>query len=108
KKVFQQLLATDLGLGIRYVLSEEMQFIGTNAQMKKPSEVVSDGFSNLMRQTLGFFTSKNSPIVCFGGRDRDRTCDLKHAMLALSQLSYTPLNDPNIFNRSDAANQLKK
>ena len=26
-----------------------------------------------------------------GGRDRDRTCDLLHAMQALSQLSYTPL-----------------
>ena len=25
-----------------------------------------------------------------GGGNRDRTCDLKHAMLALSQLSYTP------------------
>jgi hypothetical protein len=25
-----------------------------------------------------------------GGRDRDRTCDLIHAMDALSQLSYTP------------------
>lgn len=26
-----------------------------------------------------------------GGRDRDRTCDLIHAMDALSQLSYTPV-----------------
>lgn len=26
----------------------------------------------------------------FGGPDRDRTCDLEHAMLALSQLSYRP------------------
>ena len=25
------------------------------------------------------------------GRDRDRTCDLIHAMDALSQLSYTPI-----------------
>lgn len=25
-----------------------------------------------------------------GGPDRDRTCDLKHAMLPLSQLSYRP------------------
>jgi hypothetical protein len=26
-----------------------------------------------------------------GGRDRDRTCGLIHAMDALSQLSYTPV-----------------
>lgn len=26
----------------------------------------------------------------FGGRDRNRTCDPQHAMLMLSQLSYTP------------------
>jgi hypothetical protein len=28
----------------------------------------------------------------FGGRDRDRTCGLIHAMDALSQLSYTPVS----------------
>lgn len=26
----------------------------------------------------------------FGGDDKDRTCDLLHAMQTLSQLSYTP------------------
>ncbi len=31
----------------------------------------------------------------FGGRDRDRTCDLIHAMDALSQLSYTPVTVQN-------------
>ena len=33
-----------------------------------------------------------------GGDDRDRTCDLLHAMQTLSQLSYTPkvLDRPNI------------
>jgi hypothetical protein len=30
-----------------------------------------------------------------GGRDRDRTCDLIHAMDALSQLSYTPVSLQN-------------
>ena len=30
-----------------------------------------------------------------GGRDRDRTCDLIHAMDALSQLSYTPVTTQN-------------
>ena len=30
-----------------------------------------------------------------GGRDRDRTCDLIHAMDALSQLSYTPVTKRN-------------
>jgi hypothetical protein len=30
-----------------------------------------------------------------GGRDRDRTCDLIHAMDALSQLSYTPVPEQN-------------
>ena len=30
-----------------------------------------------------------------GGRDRDRTCDLIHAMDALSQLSYTPVTELN-------------
>jgi hypothetical protein len=30
-----------------------------------------------------------------GGRDRDRTCDLIHAMDALSQLSYTPVTVQN-------------
>jgi hypothetical protein len=30
-----------------------------------------------------------------GGRDRDRTCDLIHAMDALSQLSYTPVAKQN-------------
>src|ERR1700726_310654 len=30
-----------------------------------------------------------------GGRDRDRTCDLIHAMDALSQLSYTPVTEQN-------------
>jgi hypothetical protein len=36
-------------------------------------------------------------IVCWkiGGRDRDRTCDLIHAMDALSQLSYTPVTVQN-------------
>jgi hypothetical protein len=32
-----------------------------------------------------------------GGRDRDRTCDLIHAMDALSQLSYTPVTKQNIY-----------
>jgi hypothetical protein len=32
----------------------------------------------------------NGPIEN-GGRDRNRTCDPQHAMLMLSQLSYTPL-----------------
>lgn len=27
-----------------------------------------------------------------GGPDKDRTCDLLHAMQALSQLSYRPIN----------------
>jgi hypothetical protein len=31
----------------------------------------------------------------YGGRDRDRTCDLIHAMDALSQLSYTPVTRQN-------------
>jgi hypothetical protein len=31
----------------------------------------------------------------FGGRDRDRTCGLIHAMDALSQLSYTPVTEQN-------------
>ena len=30
-------------------------------------------------------------IVSNGGPDKDRTCDLLHAMQALSQLSYRPL-----------------
>jgi hypothetical protein len=30
-----------------------------------------------------------------GGRDRDRTCGLIHAMDALSQLSYTPVTEKN-------------
>ena len=31
-------------------------------------------------------------IVSNGGPDKDRTCDLLHAMQALSQLSYRPIN----------------
>jgi hypothetical protein len=31
-----------------------------------------------------------------GGRDRDRTCGLIHAMDALSQLSYTPVTEKTI------------
>ena len=34
-----------------------------------------------------------SPIFFYiGGGKRDRTADLLHAMQALSQLSYTPMN----------------
>ncbi len=65
--VFQQLVATDLGLGVHYTLSEEMSLIGKQVQMKKPSEVISDGFSYLMQQTVGFFVSQSSPIVGYGG-----------------------------------------
>ncbi len=33
----------------------------------------------------------------FGGRDRDRTCDLMLAKHALSQLSYTPIRQTLLF-----------
>jgi hypothetical protein len=32
-----------------------------------------------------------NPAVKFGGQDRDRTCDIQRAKLALSRLSYSPL-----------------
>jgi hypothetical protein len=38
-----------------------------------------------------------------GGRDRDRTCDLIHAMDALSQLSYTPVQNIAIYQWGDRA-----
>ena len=34
-------------------------------------------------------------FALFGGGKRDRTADLLHAMQALSQLSYTPLQNRN-------------
>lgn len=37
-----------------------------------------------------FLKDSGSNTLTFGGPDRDRTCDLKHAMLPLSQLSYRP------------------
>ena len=47
-------------------------------------------------------SSGRSPFFCvddlswkIGGRDRDRTCGLIHAMDALSQLSYTPVTEQN-------------
>jgi hypothetical protein len=30
------------------------------------------------------------PDSCYGGRNRDRTCDIQLVRLALSQLSYSP------------------
>ena len=44
--------------------------------------------------SLDFFQTKNplkAGFVGNGGPDKDRTCDLLHAMQALSQLSYRPL-----------------
>ncbi len=65
--VFKQLVATDIGLGVHYTLSEEMRFIGNQVQMKKPSEVISDGLSYLLERTAGYFVSQSSPIVVNGG-----------------------------------------
>lgn len=43
----------------------------------------------------GFLMDDGSSSVRFGGRDRNRTCDPQHAMLMLSQLSYTPFKVKN-------------
>jgi site-specific DNA recombinase len=43
--------------------------------------------------TSTFFNFQCSKRLTNGGPDRDRTDDLLHAMQALSQLSYRPLND---------------
>jgi hypothetical protein len=40
---------------------------------------------------------KSLEIAKFGGRDRDRTCDLMLAKHALSQLSYTPTDRLPLF-----------
>ena len=41
---------------------------------------------------MGTWTTTALLILNLGGDKRDRTADLLHAMQALSQLSYTPLN----------------
>lgn len=47
--------------------------------------------SRLSRQAAdGTFAVAGASVDKIGGGNRDRTCDLEHAMLALSQLSYTP------------------
>src|ERR1700730_1229925 len=48
----------------------------------------------LQRQSSGIIF-QNCVKLKIGGRDRDRTCDLIHAMDALSQLSYTPVPEQN-------------
>jgi len=70
--LFQQLVATDAGIKVFYHLSEDKAVSGNLSKMKKPSEVISDGFS-LMGQTLGFFVSQSSPIHCVGGGGGNRT-----------------------------------
>jgi hypothetical protein len=47
---------------------------------------VSENFGVVVNRKLQYYSSSR-----IGGRDRDRTCDLIHAMDALSQLSYTPI-----------------
>jgi hypothetical protein len=47
-----------------------------------------------LKRTLPLFFAVNVNWKS-GGRDRDRTCDLIHAMDALSQLSYTPVTELN-------------
>jgi hypothetical protein len=47
-------------------------------------------FPQALKRTRPHFTAERVGLE-IGGRDRDRTCDLIHAMDALSQLSYTPL-----------------
>ena len=71
--LFQQLIATDAGIKVFYNLSEDMNLVGKNSQIKKPSESISDGFNNLISQTHGFFMSQSSPIHCVGGGGGNRT-----------------------------------
>ncbi len=75
--LFQQLVATDTGIKVFYHLAESKNLIGNLVKTKKPSEKNSDGdsISSSWRtsQTLGFFSSKSSPIHCVGGGGGNRT-----------------------------------
>ena len=58
-------------------IKESKNLIGNLVKTKKPSEKNSDGdsISSSWRtsQTLGFFSSKSSPIHCVGGGEGNRT-----------------------------------
>jgi hypothetical protein len=51
-------------------------------------------FRTLLNVLAGHFAAEMLELEV-GGRDRDRTCGLIHAMDALSQLSYTPVTVQN-------------
>jgi hypothetical protein len=80
--------------------------VSTPANLTPTSEAVSandhgtDGLLCSLDELEGFaFLMKKEK---FGGRDRDRTCDLMLAKHALSQLSYTPTT-PSIDFKAFAA-----
>lgn len=65
-----------------------------SANKKPPAFSSAEGsFLVSAGQASRFLKVSGSRRLTNGGPDRDRTCDLKHAMLALSQLSYRPTND---------------
>ncbi len=55
-----------------------------------PTEGKEPSLSGSELQASRFLKVSSSRRLTNGGPDRDRTCDLKHAMLPLSQLSYRP------------------
>lgn len=84
-------------LEVRYITNNVLTGVVRHSETKKPSEVLSEGSSKILKlhqkrisKPGGNFPVLLLPSLDFGGPDRDRTCDLKHAMLPLSQLSYRP------------------
>jgi hypothetical protein len=70
---------------------------------KSAKTKILNNLMNLVKVFLLLPTDSKPPIrkqpatlpLFFGGGKRDRTADLLHAMQALSQLSYTPLQNRN-------------
>lgn len=71
----------------------DASFFMSMAQNKKPSAGLPTEGSIFISSAVAasrYHQVTGSRRLTIGGGNRDRTCDLKHAMLALSQLSYTP------------------
>lgn len=91
--LFQKLVVSDTGIGISYVLPNDVKILTNSLKTKKPSDDKSDG----LHFSYGSLLSFCSPIVGYGGPDRDRTDYLLTASQTLSQMSYEPIFSRIIF-----------
>ena len=102
RRVVQRLVYTTDGLKTYFVLAPhramEIQIQNKNGT---PGSNPGVPLYALKRPTV-FLLDGNASSFCNGGPDRDRTCDLHNAIVALSQLSYWPSKRQNHSIRQSA------